>query len=83
MSGLIILIIMVVSALISYYFYSKKNAGKMFYAFVVAAVLIVFFAQRSMGPMDPSNPVFTHYIIAASLVVGHMIGVFARTWKNW
>ncbi|MCD4828564.1 MAG: hypothetical protein K8R90_03930 [Candidatus Cloacimonetes bacterium] len=74
----ILLVLLFVSAFISWKTYRPAKGNTVFYTWIVVSVVFAFMAKRMLV-----LPPYTHIYLAVSIILGHSLGVFLRTWDQW
>ena len=75
---IVLVILLAIAAFITHKTYRAEKANTAFYTWVVVAVAVAFLAQRMLV-----LPQHTNIYLAVSILLGHSLGVFLRTWEQW
>ncbi|GEM_PF-3041501 len=74
----VLLVVAVVCGWFSWRHYRPEKAGNTFYYWVVGAIVVSFLIKRMTV-----LPMHAHVYLAISVILGHMGGVFVKTWDQW
>lgn len=74
----IVIVLLAISAFFSWRGYKQDKANNTFYYWLAGAVVLGFLTKKMLA-----LPGYTHIYLIVSIILGHMAGVFARTWDEW
>jgi hypothetical protein len=72
------LIIVIAIAFISHRMDKTEKRNQYFYTYAFIALAIIFLTPKFMPVQS-----FAHIYLGISIIIGHCIGVFTHSWREW